>query len=68
MVMPVMPGDRAFQEIKNIAPHMKVIMSSGFKADRRVIRTLKEGACDFIQKPYGYKSLYDVCFKTLNLK
>jgi len=61
MVMPIMSGKEAFREIKKIAPHIDVIMSSGFKADLRVQAILDKGAAGFIQKPYTIKDLYKVC-------
>ena len=38
-------------------PAMKVIVASGYIADVKAREIIKQGAADFIQKPYHFKDL-----------
>lgn len=64
MAMPKIPGDKVYQKIKLISPNSKVLLSSGFKQDKRVQKTLNLGANGFIQKPY---SMYELSKKVYDL-
>ena len=57
MNMPVKSGLETFQEIREIDPDSKIIMSSGFKKDDRMEKVLELGVNDFIQKPYTIQEL-----------
>ena len=65
MAMPVMSGKETYMEIKKINPAQKVILSSGFKQDRRVIESMKMGVDAFIQKPYTIYNLSEMVYRTL---
>lgn len=60
LVMPRKSGEQAYQELKEIDPEVKVILTSGFKQDERVEATLKQGIHAFIQKPYTLEKLAEV--------
>lgn len=66
MIMPQMGGDETFARLKKINPGVKVILSSGYRRDQKVARILKEGAANFIQKPYTISSLAHVVRNTLD--
>ncbi len=57
MAMPRMSGDEAYRLFRKIEPSVKVILSSGYRMDRRVVETLESGANCFMQKPYDLQTL-----------
>ncbi len=52
MSMPVMSGEKTYEELKKINPSVKVLLSSGFGMDDRVINLKSQGIDDFIEKPF----------------
>jgi len=58
LVMPIKSGRFAAEEILQLEPAAKIIMSSGFKRDFRIKEALDLGACDFLSKPYSLERLY----------
>jgi PAS domain S-box-containing protein len=57
VVMPIMSGNEAFDELKKINPEIRVLVSSGFREDPRIDEMLEKGAMGFIQKPYTLNAL-----------
>ena len=59
MVMPKLSGREVFQQLKNIAPEIPVVLCSGYTADglAGVRDLIKEGAKAFLQKPFTRASL-----------
>ena len=57
MIMPDMGGGKTYERIKEINPHIKVILSSGYRIDSEAARILKQGCDGFIQKPFSLKEL-----------
>lgn len=58
MIMPTLSGIDALPQIRIAAPEVKVLLTSGFKQDPRVLSLLAKGAVDdFIQKPYALNQL-----------
>jgi len=53
MAMPGMSGYDVFLELKKINPHVRVLLSSGFRQDERVAKAIEQGVAGFIQKPYS---------------
>lgn len=65
LVMPVMDGETAFREIRKINPDVKVIISSGYSADRMdILRNV--GVKGFFSKPYRLAEIADVVRKVLD--
>lgn len=52
IVMPEVGGIEALQVIKEVNPDLQVIMLSSADTPQKLMKTLKMGASDFIQKPY----------------
>ena len=52
IVMPEVGRIEALQVIKEVNPDLPVVMVSSAGTPQKLIRTLKMGAMDFIQKPY----------------
>lgn len=65
MVMPEKSGLDTYVELKAIAPECKVLLTSGFKDDERVLKVMELGADFFIQKPYTLDELSQVLDKLL---
>jgi len=52
-----MSGKEAYIEIKKTNPHVKVLLTSGFRLDQRVKEVLQLGVKGFIQKPFSLVEL-----------
>jgi PAS domain S-box-containing protein len=57
MAMPVMSGIVAYKEMLKIDPDVKVLITSGFKQDKRISEVIELGADGFIEKPYTLEKL-----------
>jgi len=55
--MPVMSGKETYLKMKEIDPHVKVLLQSGHAEEGRIEEILGLGANHFIHKPYGIKEL-----------
>lgn len=65
LIMPKKSGKEAFIEIRKINPNAKVILSSGFIQDERILDISAMGVNDFIQKPYNFDDLASLVKKQL---
>ena len=52
ITMPEMDGLRLLQEIKRISPRTEVIVVTGFGAVETAVFAMRQGAFDFVLKPY----------------
>ena len=52
MLMPGMGGAATFQQLKEIDPGVRVLLSSGYSLDGEAQQVMAAGARGFIQKPY----------------
>jgi len=52
LIMPGMNGQEVFHELKEVAPEIPVIISSGYGEDIMIQQLLREGAASFLKKPY----------------
>lgn len=52
MIMPKCGGHKAFYQLKEINPEVKVLLSSGFVSEHEVEDLLAQGACGFLPKPH----------------
>jgi two-component system, chemotaxis family, CheB/CheR fusion protein len=64
MMMPVMGGDEALEEIRSISPNVPVIGSSGYSEVTAKERFGERGLAAFLQKPYSAQELAD-CVKSV---
>ena len=55
--MPVMDPVKCIQKLKTLDSDLPIVVSSGHPSRRKVVRAVKEGACCFIEKPYGLNKL-----------
>jgi signal transduction histidine kinase/ActR/RegA family two-component response regulator len=57
LTMPVMGGADCFRSMRAIRPGIRVIISSGFSAESSAAEVIREGALDFLAKPYDIQAL-----------
>ncbi|MFC1858169.1 PAS domain S-box protein, partial [Thermodesulfobacteriota bacterium] len=57
MIMPGMGGGEAYDRIREIDRHVKVILSSGYSMDGQAYEILERGCDGFIQKPFNMNQL-----------
>jgi CheY-like chemotaxis protein len=65
MMMPVMNGDEAFRALKDLAPGLPVILSSGFNEQEAMGSFNGRGPAGFIQKPYRSAELEAILHRVL---
>ena len=59
MTMPVMSGEDAFRELKQIRPDARVVLTSGYNEAEAVRRFSGKGLAGFIQKPFSSSRLIE---------
>ena len=52
IVMPIVGGIEALEFIREVSPDLPVVMLSSMNTPQKLMKCLKMGAIDFIQKPY----------------
>jgi two-component system, cell cycle sensor histidine kinase and response regulator CckA len=57
MIMPGMGGSEVFDRVRNIAPRIKILLSSGYSMDGEAKEIMSRGCNGFIQKPYRLDDL-----------
>jgi len=65
ITMPEMNGIEATREIKKYDPNAKVIMCSAMGQQAMVMDAIKEGAIDFIVKPFNAERVLEALGKAL---
>jgi two-component system, cell cycle sensor histidine kinase and response regulator CckA len=57
LTMPVMGGAECFRQMRALRPGVRVIISSGFSAESSAAEVMREGALEFLAKPYDIQAL-----------
>lgn len=57
LIMPGKSGSETYEELRQINPDVKVLLSSGYSIDSDASEMLKKGCNGFIQKPYNMERL-----------
>jgi len=57
MIMPDMGGGETYDRMKEVNPHVKVLLSSGYSIEGQASDILARGCNGFIQKPFSVKQL-----------
>ncbi|MBN1664152.1 MAG: PAS domain S-box protein [Deltaproteobacteria bacterium] len=57
MIMPEMGGGETFDRLKQIHPHVKVLLSSGYSINGQAKTIMDRGCKGFIQKPFNLADL-----------
>ena len=68
LVMPGMDGLELLAEIKRMAPETEVVMITGHATVETAVQAMKNGAYDYLQKPFVPKSLLQVIEKAVAKK
>jgi CheY-like chemotaxis protein len=53
LIMPGMDGEKTFNAIREFAPQIAILLSSGYSINGQVMGILKKGCNGFIQKPFN---------------
>ena len=64
-VMPGMSGEETFNRLREIDPHVRVLLSSGYCREDKPQALITQGIQGFIQKPYFMKDLADAVQEAL---
>jgi len=65
MDMPKMDGREVFYKLKELNSFIKVIVSSGYRDDKRVLELISKNGVGFIPKPYSMKLFLKEIVKSL---
>ncbi|NQT53117.1 response regulator [bacterium] len=65
MAMPGMDGRECFRAMRQVNPHVRAILSSGYGQDGRAQEILDDGILCFVQKPFRMQELADAIEKAL---
>lgn len=57
MIMPDMNGGEVYDQLKELAPGIRVLLSSGYSIDGQATEILERGCDGFIQKPFNIRQL-----------
>ncbi len=57
MIMPEIGGGEAYDKLKEINPHVRVLLSSGYSINGEATEILERGCNGFVQKPFSMKEL-----------
>jgi CheY-like chemotaxis protein len=68
MVMPNMGGREAFLRIKEIAPRIRALLSTGYSKNEKAQEILDSGVMGFVQKPYQTGTLLSAVRQVLDAK
>ena len=66
LIMPVMDGSKVFDRIREIKPHMPVLLSSGYAINGQASEIMRRGCNGFIQKPFNISELSQKVRKVLS--
>jgi len=65
-VMPGMSGEETFQRLREIDPHIRILLASGHSRDGKAKNLIDQGVQGFIQKPFVMQELADAVRKALD--
>ncbi|MCP4579376.1 MAG: PAS domain S-box protein [Deltaproteobacteria bacterium] len=68
MIMPDMSGGVTYDEMKEINPNVKVLLSSGYSINGQATEILDRGCRGFIQKPFNVRGLSQKLREILDVK
>lgn len=66
VVMPVLDGLSALEEVKKIDPDAKIIVCSAQSHEDLIQDAYAKGACDFIIKPFSVETILNAVHKVLS--
>ena len=66
--MPVIDGIELFHRVKELYPHMPVILFTAYGTIESAVATLKEGAFHYLEKPVNFDLLIHTVEQALDIK
>jgi CheY-like chemotaxis protein len=66
MIMPGITGLETFVRLKEIREDVKVLLSSGFRNDKRIEQAINMGVQGFLQKPYSMEQFSEAVNKLMD--
>jgi PAS domain S-box-containing protein len=66
LIMPGMNGEMVFDRIRQISPHLPIILSSGYAIDGQAQKIMDKGCNGFIQKPFDISKLSQAIHRILD--
>jgi two-component system cell cycle sensor histidine kinase/response regulator CckA len=66
LIMPGMSGSRTFDLLREMNPHIKVLLSSGYSLSGEASNIMERGCAGFVQKPYDIYQLSKKVKEILN--
>jgi len=57
LILPGMGGKQCLKKLRNIAPHLKILVTSGYPIDGPTKEIIKSLANGFVGKPYNVKEI-----------
>lgn len=68
IMMPQMDGFQLLEIVRHRAPVMPVVMATGFSTVENAVRSLRDGAIDFVPKPFTSDELLSAVGRALRLR
>ncbi len=65
LMMPEMGGVETLKELKAAHPHIEVVMVTGYATLENAVESMKQGAYDYVSKPYDLEQLCGTLAKAL---
>ena len=65
--MPRMNGMELLSQVREMSPLLPIILITGYGTIQDAVRVIKEGAFDYIQKPFNTDTLYNVVKRALTV-
>jgi len=65
--MPRMNGMELLSQVREVSPLLPIILITGYGTIQDAVRVIKEGAFDYIQKPFNTETLYNVVKRALTV-
>lgn len=65
--MPRVGGLELLSQVREMSPLLPVILITGYGTIQDAVRVIKEGAFDYIQKPFNTETLYSVVKRALGV-
>ena len=66
--LPEIDGVKGIAEIKEVSPHSKVIILTGYPSVESAVSTMKDGAVDYLQKPFKNEELLNIIQNNIELE
>ncbi len=66
--LPDKNGVKGIAEIKKVSPHSKVIILTGYPSVESVVSTMKDGAVDYLKKPFKNEELLNIIQNNIDLE